>query len=169
MKKIFLVTVSVCIIFALYLMLNEERETRDSIPFRTNSYIEGLRIVHKKDGQNSWTLRSQRADLSQSETVAHMDRVTINLTKENLILKADRGLYNLDNKNLTLEGNIKAHTKDYVITAESLGWKSSTGELVTDGSIQMYGKKFMVEGNGMRVTPGQKVRLLKNVKAIFYP
>ena len=133
-----------------------------------NSYIEGLRIINKKDGADLWAITARRADFSKDESVAQLSCVTIDLKKEGAVLNADDGTYNMNSRDLTLENNIKIRQKNSVISAEKLSWNSATGILSSEGKVWMQGDKFKIEGEGLAATQDNKVTLTKNVKAIFY-
>lgn len=147
---------------------NEMRDYKNDLPININSYIEGLRIVSKKDGIDSWVIVAKRANFTRDETVAKMDSVAINVIKEGIVLNADKGSYDMTTKDLQLDDNIKINIKGSVISVKNLLWNSSNGELKTDGSIKMEGNKFKIEGEGLTATQDQKIKLLKNVKATFF-
>ncbi|MEW6213667.1 MAG: LPS export ABC transporter periplasmic protein LptC, partial [Nitrospirota bacterium] len=88
--------------------------------------------------------------------------------KNGLVLYADKGIYNLSNRNFTTEGEIRAKAKDYTITADSIDYEASSGEIKTEGRIKIEGKRFKVAGKGMKANSEQRVRVLKDVKATFY-
>ncbi len=141
---------------------------RDFSITRGNSYIEGLRIVNKKDGADLWTITARRADFSKDETVAQLSGVTIDLKKEGAVLNADDGTYNMNSRDLILENNITIRQKDSVVSAAKLSWNSANGILSSEGKVLMQGDKFKIEGEGLAVTQNNKVTVTKNVKATFY-
>lgn len=147
---------------------NDMRDYKNELPININSYIEGLKIVSKKDGIDSWVIVAKRANFTRDETVAKMDSVAINVIKEGIVLNADKGSYDMTTKDLQLDDNIKINIKGSVISVKNLLWNSSNGELKTDGSIKMESNKFKIEGEGLTATQDQKIKLLKNVKATFF-
>jgi LPS export ABC transporter protein LptC len=153
----------------LFLVFSGDREQKrfPSIS-RTNSYIEGLRIVSKKNGADSWVMTARKADFSRDEALARMDSVSMDIKKEGVILNADSGTYNMESKDLRLESNVTIQIKDSVIHAKNLSWNSSMGRLTTDGRIRMENARFTVEGEGLAATEDNKVTLMRNVKAIFF-
>lgn len=151
-----------------FAMFNSDREYKRDTLLQTNSYIEGLRIVDKKDGRDSWVIVAKRADFTKDETVAKMNAVTIQAVKEGMTLDADTGTYNLTTRELHLDENIRIRIRDSVISAKSLVWNPSTGILTSEDRVLMEAKKFRIEGEGLTATQDQKLKVMKNVKATFY-
>lgn len=160
--------ISVSLLF-LFLMFSGDRDyKRDLSLHRSNSYIEGLKIVNKKDGTDSWVMTARKADFTKDETLAKMDSVSMDIKKEGVILNAGSGTYNMDSKDLRLEDDVTIRAKDSVIHAKSLAWNPSLGTLTTDSRIRMESSRFTVEGEGLTATEQNKVTLMRNVKAIFF-
>lgn len=141
---------------------------RDFSISRGNSYIEGLRILNKKDGSELWTITAKRAVFSKDGSVAQLSDVTIDMKKEGAVLYADRGRYNMNSRNLDLEDNITIHRKDSVLSAKTLSWDAEKGVLSSKDGVQIQGDKFRIEGEGLSATGDNKVTLKGNVKAIFH-
>lgn len=160
--------ISVSILFLFFMFSGDRDYKRDLSLHRATSYIEGLRIVNKKDGTDSWVMTARKADFTKDETLAKMDSVSMDIKKEGVILTAGSGTYNMDSKDLRLEGDVTIHVKDSVIHAKSLAWNPSLGMLTTDSKIRMESGRFTVEGEGLTATEQNKVTLMRNVKAIFF-
>ncbi|MBI5187880.1 MAG: LPS export ABC transporter periplasmic protein LptC [Nitrospirae bacterium] len=168
MKKILMAILSFTLFFMLSLMLRNDRELRRDLHLKDNSFIEGLRIVQKKDGNIIWTLTAEKADIIESKSKANLSNIIMAVEKNGLVLYTDNGIYNLSNRNFTTKGKLRAESKDYTIMTESIDWEASSGKVKTKDGIIVEGKNFKVEGTGMETNPGQKVRILKDVKATFY-
>jgi LPS export ABC transporter protein LptC len=163
--------VGLIILFLLalsYLLFSGEKEYRMGSSIKANSYIEGLRIVHKKNGTDSWVISAKKADFTRDETVAKMSTVTVDAKKEGIILNADSGTYNLTTREILLEDNIKIRIKDSVISAKSLSWDPSREMLTSPDRVRMDGKNFRIEGDGLVATQDQKLKLTRNVQATFF-
>lgn len=156
-------------LFIFFIFFSDERESRRDLSIsKASSYMEGFRIVSKKNGTDSWVITARRADFSRDETLARMDAVTMDIKKEGVVLNADHGTYNMNTRDLKLEDNITIQIKDSVIHAKNLSWNPSGGILSAEGKVQLKGNKFTVEGEGLTATGDNTVRLMQNVKAIFY-
>jgi hypothetical protein len=151
---------------ALILLTDSKGVEKISVS-RGNSYIEGLKIVNKKDGNEVWVLNAKRADIIESENKAKLYDIVMEVRQNGLVVKSDDGIYDISNKSLILKSTITAETNDYTIITDTVEWTPS-GEIKTGSDVRVLSKKFNVEGEGMCVDSGQKVRILKNVKAIFY-
>jgi LPS export ABC transporter protein LptC len=169
MKKFLMI--GLCIFFAsiLFIMFRNERESSEIIKIhKSNSFIEGFKILHEKNGNTVWTLTAKRADFTGDENMAELSDINVVVQKNGMTLHADKGIYNLPTQNITINSEITAETKDYKITTTSIDYEASSGELKTDKKITVEGKKFKVEGKGMTLDSQQKVRVQKDVKATFY-
>lgn len=159
-----------CFVFFLALtliFLADNKEVEKISLSRGNSYIEGLKIANKKDGAEVWVLNAKRADIIESENKAKLTDIVMKVSQNGLTVKSEDGVYDISNKSLILKKTITAETKDYTIITDRIEW-TSAGEIKTGSDVRFISKKFNVEGEGMCADSDQKVRILKNVKAIFY-
>jgi lipopolysaccharide assembly outer membrane protein LptD (OstA) len=168
MKKILMVVLSSFFVLMLLVVLRSEREGSKDLQFKGNSFIEGLNILQKKDGNVAWVLTAQKADFIEDGEKAELSDITMMIEKNKLILYVDKGIYNLLSRNFTAEGEIRAKAKDYIITADSIDYEAYSGEIKTEGWIKVEGNRFRVQGKGLNIDSGQKVRILKDVEATFY-
>ena len=161
---VFLIT---CLVF--FSVFGGDRElTRDLSIQRGNSYIEGLKIVNKKDGTDAWVVTARRADFNRDETVAQMEAVAIDIKKEGVVLTADNGTYHMQTRDLRLDNNIKIQIKGSVLTTDELSWNPSRGMVFSRDVVRMEGNRFTIEGEGLTATKDNKVKLMRNVKATFF-
>lgn len=168
MKKKLLFVFPLFFLFAvLIFLLGDNREIEKDFLLKGNSFIEGLRIVHKKDGNSIWTVNAKRADIIESEDKAKLTGISMTVEEKGMTIHAGEGLYDMSTRNLSLQGRITADANGYTIIANSAELDNSTGEIKTKGDVKIESKKFNVEGAGMEATSDQKVRILRNVKATF--
>lgn len=156
-----------CAVF--FSVFSGERDLRkDPSIQRGNSYIEGLKILNKKDGTDTWIVTARRADFTKDETVAQMESVAIDLKKEDVVLTADNGTYHMKTQDIRLRNNIRIQIKGSVVTTDELSWNASRGILFSKDVVRMEGNKFKIEGEGLTATKDNKVKLMRNVKATFF-
>lgn len=155
-------------LFFLHFFFNGSSDYKKNLSAKTTSYIEGLRVVSRENGIDSWIMAAKKAELTADEAVADMKSVTMNIIKEGIELNADAGVYNMNTRDLTLKDNIKIRTKSFAVSAKNLTWNPSRETLTTDDEILIYGSKFKIEGEGLTATQDNKVTLRKNVKATFF-
>lgn len=156
------------LLIVFYFLYDSGKTGKKDVYIKNNSYIDGLKVISKKDGSDAWILSAGKAILTKDETMAEMNAVTIKLIKDGLLLNAEAGSFNMLTNDLSLTRNIKIHTKGSVISAKDLRWNPSDETLTTDGAIKMEGAKFQIEGKGMTATQDRKVKLTGKVKATFY-
>ena len=168
MKKSMLLVFSLLLFAVFFFAVEGEKTGKPDFIRKGESYIEGLRIVHRKNGGGDWTLTASRADLSENGEKARLSDIRMNVENKGLVILADRGLYNMTDKNLFIEGKITASNDGYSITSENVEFNGNAGSLKTDGNVTVEGKKFRLEGKGMKAdNAAQKVRILNDVKAVF--
>ena len=168
MKKIFLVMLSVVLLGSLFLMLRTGRDFNGDIRIKGGSFIEDIKIQQKKKGVTLWTLTASKAIFTEGEDKAELSDISIKLVKNDVMLHADKGIYNLSDKSFTTDSVVKAASKDYRITADSLDYAVASGNIETGGKITVEGKGFKMEGKGLEANADQKVRILNDVKATFH-
>lgn len=168
MKKILAIVLSILFFSMLFVMLRNSNEITRDLQIKGNSFIEGLKILHKKNGITIWTLSAKKADFMEGENKAELSDINMVMQKNGLVLYADKGVYNLLDQDFTTDSLVKAEGRDFVITADSIDYETSSGKIKTEGQVEVKSKKFKVEGKGMRADEEQKVSILNDVKAIFY-
>lgn len=169
MKKSLLVILSLFIFSLFFYMVRGEKGSRPDLRQKGESFIEGLRIVHKKNGSNSWVLTAKRADISENGDKARLTDLEMKIEHKGMKVQAASGLYSMSDRNLTIDGMVVASNGDFEITSENVTFDSGAGILKTDGSVRVEGKKFSLDGSGMDIdNASQKVRILRNVKAVFH-
>lgn len=166
MKKMLFVAVSLFLLSVLAVYLNQEKDARVKLRLGDNSYMDDVSITQKKEGIVKWILRAEKAVFVTNNDVK-LDSLKIIFPEKELTLTSNGGMYDIDNRNLKIDGNINASTKDYEIVANTLFWDSSKNEILSDEKVQIVGKKFFAEGDNLTATT-DKATLNKNVKAVFY-
>lgn len=132
------------------------------------SFMEQVGVISKKDGEHLWSLNTKKAAFSEDGKTAGMEGVTLYIPAEGMTVNADSGLYDIENRDLQLRGNVRAVAEDFTIKTESIGIWSDAGELSTDDRVSVESQKFNIEGTGLRAGQRHKVRLLREIKAVFF-
>jgi LPS export ABC transporter protein LptC len=168
MKKSLLVLASF-LLFSLFLFLVQgEKASKLDIHLKGESFLEGLKIIHKKNGLQNWILTAKRADISKDGNEADLTDVEMEVKSKGITIFAEKGLYNLDTKKISIEGTITAKNNAYSITTGQIEIDSDAGLLTTGKEVLIEGKKFTLQGKGMEIDNNeQKVRIMKDVKATF--
>lgn len=166
MRKLLFVCASLFLLTVLIVYLNQEKDAKIKLHLGDNSYMDEVSITQKKAGLVKWMLNSEKAIFLTNNDIK-LDNLKIIFPEKELTLTSNSGMYDIENRNLKIEGNINAFTKDYEIVASTLFWDSSKNEIFSDERVQIVGKRFFAEGDAMTATT-DKATLNKNVKAVFY-
>lgn len=168
MKKV-LPAVLVCVLlFGVFFMLKTGRESYVDMRVTGSSFLEDIRILQKKKGVTVWTLTAEKADFLEGEEKAELHTIKLAVPGNNLMLYADKGTYNFSAKSFTADTIVEARGENYRITADSLDLDVSSADIKTEGRVRLEGKGFSLEGEGMQAGKEQKVRIFRDVKAIFH-
>jgi len=169
MKRSLLVAFSVALFFLFFFMVKDEREMKLQVRQAGDSFIEGLRIINKKNGSSDWVLTAARADFADNGRTAHLTDIRVSVENRGLTLRADKGLYNMADKTLFAEGKATAIAKGYAVTADRVKFDSRSEKIRSDGNVNVESKKFNVRGKGMDIDNAkQTMRIYGDVKATFY-
>lgn len=165
MRKIFFLFSVVSLISVLVVYVNRDRDVKNRLFMNEDSYMDEVNIIQKNGGIIKWTLSAKKAVLLNSNDIKLFD-LKITFPEKELILTSDEGIYNTEDKDLRIEGNINASTKGYKIKATNILWDSSTNELSSDKRVQIVGDRFYIEGDMLTATT-DKAKLGSNVRAVF--
>jgi len=166
MKKILFIFPFLFLLAIIAVYLNQEKFLGPSLELGMDSYMNDVSILQKRDGEVKWELKAKKAIFLNDNDV-NLSDLKITFPENDFVLTSERGMYNIENRNLTMEGNIKASTNDYVILAATLFWDSSNEEIFSEERVRVVGRNFVVYGDGLTATTDM-ARLNNNVKAVFY-
>jgi LPS export ABC transporter protein LptC len=152
----------------LSLFLLTTGEDNHESPSLPGSFLEDVKVVNQRIGKEQWSLVTKKATISEDGDTASLQDVTVRLPAEEMTVEADSGLYNILSRDLALTGNITAVTDSYVIKTESANLTAEKGELSTDDRVVVESRGFRIEGHGLRAAEKKSVRLLRDVKALFF-
>jgi LPS export ABC transporter protein LptC len=149
-------------------MVEGEKANKLDIHLTGASFFEGLRIIQKKNGVQSWILTAKRADISKKGDEANLTDIKVEVENKGVTIYAEKGLYNLETKKMSIDGPVTAKNDNYSITTRQVEIDNSAGLLKTNEDVHIKGKKFVLQGKGMEIKNNEKkVRILKDVTATF--
>jgi len=167
LKKI-LFSVLVIVALTIFVLIFSEKGGKLDVQVKGDSFFEGLKIVNRKNGVTDWTLWAKRADMTRDGKEARLSGVEVKLDKQDMTISADNGLYNMETRQIFVEGVLHARNNDSVLTTSQARIDGSKGNFDAAGDVRIEGKRFEVQGKGMKADNNQhKVRILKDVKATF--
>ena len=168
MKKSLLFLASLLLFSLFFFMVEREKAGKLDIRFKGESFLEGLKIIQKKNGIQNWILTAKRADISDDGNEANLTDIEMEVKNKGITIFAEKGLYNLNTKKISVEGPITAKGNAYSITTEQVEIDNDAGLLTTGKDVHIEGKKFTLQGKGMEIKNNeQKVRIMKDVQATF--
>lgn len=169
MRRALLVILSLFVCSILFYAARDGRNRGFGIRQTGDSYIDGVRILNRKDGKKNWILTAERADITPDGRIAYLKNIEIKIEGRGITVHADKGSYNMVDKSLLLDGRTVARGDSYSITSQDVKYNSAKDNLATDDIVTIEGKKFSVHGRGMNLdNADHKVKILKDVKAVFY-
>jgi LPS export ABC transporter protein LptC len=142
-SRFFWILSAALVIVFIIILGYKEQSVKISPSFKTST-MNKLQMTHKEDNKIEWELSAREAffPADKKEILLHSIGLTINYSP---------------------------NTKDGKFTADTLKWNSKDKLITTKDDVTFSGKTFFIEGKGlMAETDRQKVRILKNVKAVFY-
>ena len=86
-----------------------------------------------------------------------------------IYLTSQKGVYEVEKGNITLNNTVELNIRDTKLATNSLEWNSKNELITTKDDVKFSGKNFLIEGAGLIAkTKQQQIRIVNNVKAIFY-
>jgi LPS export ABC transporter protein LptC len=132
--------------------------------------MDNLHLTQTDDNKVHWELLAENAifPIDKKEVILKSIGLTIN-NSPNIYLTSDSGIYEVDSGNVTLNEPVEISIKDTKFTTDSLNWNSSNEIISTKDPVKFLGSNFLIEGIGLSANvTHEKVKIQKNVKAIFY-
>jgi len=168
MRKSLLFLASLLLFSFFFYLAGGEKANKLDIHLKGESFFEGLKIVQRRNGEQNWILTARRADISKDGNEADLTGVEMTVKNRDLKIYAEKGLYNLNTKKISIEGEITATGSNYSLRTAQVDIDSAAGLLTTDKDVSIKGKNFLLQGKGMEIQNNeQRVRILKDVKATF--
>lgn len=152
----------------ILILIRQDKGVKLDAHLTGDSFFEGLKIINRKNGVTDWVLLAKRADLSRDGKEALLSGVEVTLERQGMTVSADKGVYDMETRQISVEGILHANKSNFEITTSGARIDGSRGNLDTAENVRIEGKKFELEGKGMQAdNTRHKVRILNDVKATF--
>jgi len=170
MKGKFLVVLLVGLTVAILIILGYKENGVKTYPVYKTSSMRGFRLIHKEGDQIKWELAADKATFPEGKKKVVLKDLTMGIHHEREItLTGGSGVYNVQEKNLTIHKPIEIDIEGAKLITDSLTWHGEVDLITTKDSIKFMGKNFLIEGTGLTTKiKDQQIRILKDVKGIFY-
>lgn len=162
--------VSAILVIIILLLINYSEHSLKIHPSYQKSSMNKLYLTHRNGDAVQWELSADNAviPLGNNEVYLHSIALKINRSPE-ILLVSGKGVYNVDKGNVTLDQPVELKMEDKVFTTSTVTWDSRTEIISTEEPVQFTGKNFSIKGSGLNAhIKQQKVKILGNVKAVFY-
>lgn len=162
--------ISAIFIFVILIILNYNEPGVKMFPLLQTSSMKNLYLKHKEGGKVKWELSSDNAVLPLGNKEVFLDSLVlkINQTPE-IYLTSGSGVYEIEQGDVTLNKPVKLKIREATFATDSLKWNSKKELITSDDQIKLSGNSFLITGTGLSAkVQEQQVRIIKDVKAIFY-
>ncbi len=132
--------------------------------------MKSLHLINKRGNEIRWELSAPKATIPEDKKRIFLQSPSLIINNSPEIhVTSGNGIYEIEKDNITLSRPVKINIKDAIFETDSLTWNSKDELISTDDPVQVKGNNYIINGTGLtaQVTQ-QKVRILNNVKAIFY-
>jgi LPS export ABC transporter protein LptC len=161
---------SATLVIVFIIILGYREQSINISPSFKESTMQKLQMTHKKDNKIKWELLARNASfpVDKKEILLQSIGLTINHSPK-IYITSKSGIYEIENENITLSEAVELHTEDTKFTTDTLNWNGKDELITTEDDVKFSGKTFLIEGKGLAAeTSRQRVRILKDVKAVFY-
>lgn len=168
-NRFFLVLLAALAVVTLIVLSYREDGLKKYPSYKTSS-MNGFHLTHKKSDKIKWELAAEKATFPEGNNKIILKGLTMRIHHDReLTLRGGSGIYNIQKKNLTINKPIEIDLEGAKLTTDSLTWDGEGGAITTKDNIRVEGKNFLIEGTGLTAKlTDQQIRILENVKGIFY-
>src|SRR4030067_2188640 len=167
-SKFFVVLLTILAVGILIVLSYRENGIKTYPSYKTSS-MRGFHLTHKDGDKIKWELISENATFPEGNKEVVLKDLTMKIYDYKIAMTGGSGVYNMLDKNLTINKPIEINIDGNKLTTDSLTWESDKGVISTKDAIRFEGKNFLIEGTGLIAkTKNQQINILDNVKGIFY-
>jgi LPS export ABC transporter protein LptC len=161
---------SATLIIGFLLIVNYKGSSIKLRPSLKTSSMEHMLLTHKQDNEVKWELYARKAIFPPGNKKIFLKSLGLKVKRSpEIYLTSQKGVYEVEKGNITLDNTVELNIRDTKLATNSLEWNSKNELITTKDDVKFSGKNFLIEGAGLIAkTKKQQVRIVKNVKAIFY-
>jgi LPS export ABC transporter protein LptC len=167
-SKFFVVLLTILAV-GLLIVLSYRGNGIKTYPSYKTSSMRGFHLTYKDGNKIKWELISENATFPEGNREVILKDLTMKIHEYKIALTGGSGTYNIQDKNLIINRPIKIDIDGNKLTTDSLTWNGDEELISTKDAIKFEGKNFLIEGIGLIAkTENQQIKILENVKGIFY-
>jgi LPS export ABC transporter protein LptC len=169
-KSRFFLGLSAALIIGFLFIVNYKGSGIKLRPSLKTSSMEHMLLTHKQDNEVKWELYARKAIFPPGNKMVFLKSLGLKVKQSpEIYLTSQKGVYEVEKGNITLDNTVELNIRDTKLATNSLEWNSNNESITTEDDVKFTGKNFLIEGAGLIAkTKQQQVRIVKNVKAIFY-
>ena len=162
--------ISALFVFAILTILNYNENSVKMVPSYQTSSMENLYLKHKEGNKVKWELSSDKAILPLGNKKVLLESLALKINQSpEIYLTSGSGIYEIAQGNVTLNKPVELKIKEAKFTTDSLKYNSKKELITSEDEIKLSGNSFLITGTGLTArVQEQQVRIMKDVKAIFY-
>lgn len=166
-KGILIVTGLCLIVGFIYFIYTASPESlkNDTLPDSKLVEFKGVDLEESKDGKLSWRLIADKILVNQDTKIFYLTNIKATLENDDgkeMIITAEQGTADLQNKTITLQGKIQAHTNDDgVLQAEMMDYNITSQQLTGSGNIKITKGDTILTGDALTSDVGLELVTLK--------
>jgi LPS export ABC transporter protein LptC len=115
--------------------------------------MQGLSLTEIQDGDKRWVLAAKKADFHPDQDTISISSVRVEFygPGEDIMVKADEGLFQTKTRVLTLKGHVEMQRGDLTIQTSKATYLPKKRVLVAPAEVVIKDPRFKVEGRDVRV------------------
>ncbi len=127
-------------------------------------------MVNKEGNLVKWELSAEKAVFPKGNREILLTSLGLKIKHiHEIYLTSGSGIYKVEEGDMILNKPVELNVKDTKFRTSGMKWNIRKESLTTDSDIEFSGKNFRITGKGLTAkTKEQKVRILNDVKAVFY-
>jgi LPS export ABC transporter protein LptC len=168
-SKFFWILSAILIISIVGIIGYKENKVKINPSYKTSSMLD-LHLTHKEGDSIKWQLHAKEAIFPIGEKEVLLKSLDVNINHSpKIYLTSGSGKYELEKGDITLDSPVELNVEHGKFITSSLKWNNNDEVISTNDDVRFTGKNFFITGTGLTAKLNQeRVRILRNVKAIYY-
>ena len=134
--------------------------------------IKNMELSETSEGDLDWRLKAEQAQLYEKQGIAYVTKLVLSYSGEEgqeIVLTGNRGKIDLSEKNVFLEGNVKASSNHVHLKTKTLSWFPKKRIISTEDPVWLKQNNIHITGRGMSADINlRKIKLNQDVKTGVY-
>ncbi len=168
-SRLFLVFACVLVLGTMITLNYNGNRLKIKPSYRMSSMYQ-IHMVNKEGNSVKWELSAEKAIFPKGNREILLNSLGLRIAHTpEIYLTSASGIYTVKSGDMTLNKPVELRVEDAKFKTDTMHWNSSKETLTTKNDVEFIGKSFNIVGKGLTAnTKEQKIRILKDVKAVFY-